>query len=76
MLLPQFYGLSEGDVVLHGDQGAAKFGAFWVKDGAVVGAFLEGGSPEENAALKAVVVKRPPAPADLAQRGLAFALAA
>jgi monodehydroascorbate reductase (NADH) len=72
----QFYGLSEGDVVMHGDQSAGKFGAFWVKDGRVVGAFLEGGSDEENAAIKKTVVARAAAPADLEQQGLAFALSA
>ncbi|KAI3437605.1 hypothetical protein D9Q98_000057 [Chlorella vulgaris] len=70
----QFYGLSEGNVVMHGDQSAGKFGAFWVKDGRVVGAFLEGGSDEENAAIKKTVVARAAAPADLEQQGLAFAL--
>jgi len=63
--------------VRHGDLAAspAKFGAYWVKDGQVVGAFLEGGSPEENAAIKKAVQQRPAAPADLAQQGLGFALA-
>ncbi|KAL4433983.1 hypothetical protein ABPG75_000424 [Micractinium tetrahymenae] len=70
----QFYGLSEGEVVRHGDPASGKFGAYWVKDGAVVGAFLEGGSAKENAAIKKAVVARPAAPSDLAQQGLAFAL--
>ncbi|PSC73208.1 monodehydroascorbate reductase [Micractinium conductrix] len=73
----QFYGLSEGDMVLHGDMASspAKFGAYWVKDGAVVGAFLEGGSNDDNAAIMKAVVARAAAPADLAQQGLAWALA-
>ena len=54
----QFYGLNEGECVIHGDTSAAKFGAYWVKEGAVVGAFLEGGTNEENAAIKKVVVAR------------------
>lgn len=71
----QFYGLSEGECVRHGDPATGKFGAFWVKDGAVVGAFLEGGAGEENDAIKKAVVQRAAAPADLAQQGLAFAQA-
>lgn len=63
-------------MVHFGDTAAGKFGAFWVKGGKVVGAFLESGTPEENAAIKAVAVRQPAAPADLAQQGLAFALAA
>ena len=74
MPFPQFYGLSEGEVVLHGDQAAGKFGAYWVQGGAVVGAFLEGGSGEENAAIQKAVAARAAAPPDLAQQGLAFAL--
>ena len=72
----QFYGLSEGECVVHGDVSAAKFGAYWVKDGKVMGAFLEGGSADENAAIKKVVVARTAAPADLKQQGIAFALSA
>lgn len=72
----QFYGLGEGEVTHFGDFAAGKFGGFWVKDGKVVGAFLESGSPEENAAIKKVAQAQPAAPADLAQQGLAFALSA
>ena len=72
----QFYGLSEGaEVVPFGDQAAAKFGAFFVTGGKVVGAFLEGGSAEENAAIKRVAAAQPAAPADLGVQGLGFALA-
>lgn len=39
----------------------------------VVGAFLEGGTPEETAAIKKVADKRPPAPADIDALGLEFA---
>lgn len=53
----------------------ATFGTFWVRGGKVVGAFLEGGSPEDTAALKACVETQPPAPADLGAQGLAFARA-
>lgn len=72
----QFYGLSEGEVVHFGDVSSGKFGAFWVNGGKVVGGFLESGSPEENTAIKKVAQAQPAAPADLAQQGLAFALAA
>jgi monodehydroascorbate reductase (NADH) len=54
---------------------AAVFGTWWVRGGTVVGGFLEGGSPEDGAALKAAVEAQPPAPADLADQGLAFARA-
>ncbi|KAJ0249568.1 Monodehydroascorbate reductase 3 [Hirschfeldia incana] len=48
----QFYGDNVGQSVLFGDNDPnspkAKFGTYWVKDGKVVGAFLEGGVEEEN----------------------------
>ena len=70
----QFYGLALGSVVHYGDQSSGKFGAFWVNDGKVVGGFLEGGSAEENNAIKKVAVEQPTAPADLATQGLDFAV--
>jgi len=39
----------------------------------VVGAFLESGSGEENAAMKKVADLRPDAPSNLESEGLAFA---
>ena len=42
-------------------------------DGKVVGAFLEAGTPEENALIKKVALERPSAPANLASLGLEFA---
>lgn len=89
----QFYGQSDGadDVITFGDLSAAaaaaaaapggqapKFGAYFVKGGAVVGAFVEGPSGEESAALKAVVRARPAAPeaAVLSAEGAAWAVAA
>jgi monodehydroascorbate reductase (NADH) len=89
----QFYGTSEGaDAVITwgdatpaaaaaaaggGDQ-APKFGAYWVKGGAVVGAFVEGAGGEEGTALKAVVRARAAAPsaAVLGSEGVAWAVAA
>lgn len=52
-----------------------KFGTYWIKDGKVVGAFLEAGTPEENKAIAKVARLQPPI-ADvnqLAIEGLAFA---
>lgn len=75
----QFYGDNIGDTVLFGDNDPAsakpKFGAYWIKDGKVVGAFLEAGSPEENKAI-AKVAKVQPAVKDielLKKEGLVFA---
>lgn len=51
------------------------FGSYWVKDGKVVGTFLEGGSPDENKAI-AKVAKAQPAADNLdvlAKEGLEFA---
>ena len=39
----------------------------------VVGAFLEGGTPEETAAIKKVADERPTAPSDIDMLGLDFA---
>lgn len=71
----QFYGRNEGETVVFGDKSAGKFGAFWVDGGKVVGAFLESGSPEENASLKKLALEEPPAPPTehLAAEGLQFA---
>ncbi|CAD7694763.1 unnamed protein product [Ostreobium quekettii] len=74
----QFYGTNKGKSVMFGDKGAAKFGMYWLAEGRVVGAFLEGGSAEEFGWIKAVALRRPEAPATeerLAAKGLAFAAA-
>ncbi|GJT29680.1 monodehydroascorbate reductase [Tanacetum coccineum] len=46
--------LVNGDTVIFGDHDPSsakpKFGSYWIKDGKVVGAFLEGGAAEENQA--------------------------
>ncbi|KAG5126300.1 hypothetical protein JHK82_027135 [Glycine max] len=75
----QFYGDNVGDTVLFGDNNPAsskpKFGTYWIKDGKVVGVFLEGGTPEENQAIAKVAKVQPPV-ADvnqLAKEGLSFA---
>lgn len=74
----QFYGDNVGDTVLFGDNNPstpnAKFGTYWIKDGKIVGAFLEGGSPDENKAIAKVARAQPPVEdVDLAKEGLAFA---
>ncbi|KAL6336604.1 hypothetical protein AAG906_035918 [Vitis piasezkii] len=75
----QFYGDNVGETVLFGDNNPAspkaKFGTYWIKDGKVVGAFLEGGTPEENTAI-AKVARLQPAVENLDQltnEGLTFA---
>jgi monodehydroascorbate reductase (NADH) len=88
----QFYGQLDGaeQVVTWGTLDAAaaaaaaapggpspKFGAYWIKGGKVVGAYIEGPSVEESAALKAVAAAAPAAPADVAElkvQGVAWAL--
>ncbi|CAN6577460.1 unnamed protein product [Malus baccata var. baccata] len=60
----QFYGDNVGETVLFGDSNPAtpkaKFGSYWIKDGKVIGAFLEGGTPEENKAIAKVAKAQPP----------------
>lgn len=67
------------DTVLFGDSDPTsakpKFGSYWIKDGKIYGAFLEGGSPDENKAI-AKVARVQPAVSDknvLTQEGLQFA---
>ncbi|KAK8632464.1 hypothetical protein V6N13_072855 [Hibiscus sabdariffa] len=52
-----------GDTVLFGDNNPQspkpKFGTYWIKDGKVVGAFLEGGSAEENQAIAKIAKLQP-----------------
>ncbi|KAG8374141.1 hypothetical protein BUALT_Bualt11G0100000 [Buddleja alternifolia] len=75
----QFYGDNVGDTVLFGDSNPTspthKFGSYWIKDGKVVGAFLESGTPEENKAIAKVARVQPAASTldQLAKEGLAFA---
>ncbi|XP_062166649.1 monodehydroascorbate reductase, seedling isozyme [Alnus glutinosa] len=75
----QFYGDNVGDSVLFGDNNPEspnpKFGSYWIKDGKVVGAFLESGSPEENKAIAKVARVQPPVEnLDLlTKEGLSFA---
>lgn len=65
--------------MLFGDNNPAspkpKFGSYWIKDGKLVGAFLEGGTPEENKAIAKVTRIQPPVDGldQLKSEGLAFA---
>ena len=75
----QFYGDNFGETVLFGDNDPAspspKFGSYWIKDGKVVGVFLEAGTPEENKAIAKVARLQPPVEGleQLKEEGLAFA---
>ncbi|XP_061340219.1 monodehydroascorbate reductase, seedling isozyme-like [Gastrolobium bilobum] len=75
----QFYGDNVGETVLFGDNNPEspnrKFGTYWIKDGKVVGAFLEGGTPEENKSIAKVARVQPPVENldQLAKEGLSFA---
>lgn len=87
----QFYGQLDADeIVSWGDLSAAaaqasaapggpapKFGAYFIKGGKIVGAFIEGASAEESAALKALTAVPTPAPEDLSvlkEQGIAWPL--
>ncbi|KAK6943998.1 FAD/NAD(P)-binding domain [Dillenia turbinata] len=75
----QFYGDNVGDTVLFGNNDPKapkpKFGTYWIKDGKVVGAFLEGGSPDENKAIAKVARVQPAVSSlmELEKEGLTFA---
>lgn len=74
----QFYGDNVGETVLFGDSDPSsathKFGQYWIKDGKIVGAFLESGTPEENKAIAKVAKVQPAATLDqLAEEGIGFA---
>lgn len=75
----QFYGDNVGETVMFGDNDPAsakpKFGSYWIKDGKLLGAFLEGGSPDENKTI-AKLARLQPQVTDLeqlAKEGLSFA---
>lgn len=75
----QFYGDNDGENVIFGDRTptspAHKFGSYWIKDGKVVGAFLESGTPEENQAMAKIARVQPSVDSldELADEGLTFA---
>ncbi|ERN19470.1 hypothetical protein AMTRI_Chr09g42430 [Amborella trichopoda] len=75
----QFFGDNVGETVLFGDANPSspkpKFGSYWIKDGKVIGVFLEGGTPEENKAIATVARVQPPVDSldELQKEGLNFA---
>ncbi|KAA3486753.1 monodehydroascorbate reductase, seedling isozyme-like [Gossypium australe] len=75
----QFYGDNVGESLYFRDNNPLspkpKFGSYWIKDGKVVGAFLEGGTPEENKAIAKVSRLNPPVGNldQLKKEGLSFA---
>ncbi|KAG7581119.1 FAD/NAD-linked reductase dimerization domain superfamily [Arabidopsis suecica] len=74
-----FYGDNVGESVLFGDNDPKsrkpKFGTYWVKDGKVVGVFLEGGTQEEHKAIAKVARAQPSVESldVLSEEGLSFA---
>lgn len=74
----QFYGDNVGETVLFGDNDPTsakpKFGSFWIKDGKLIGAFLEGGNPDENKAIAKAAREQPVVESVevLAKDGLSF----
>lgn len=68
-----------GETILFGDSDPTsskpKFGSYWIKDGKVLGAFLEGGSPDENKVIAKVAKTQPPVAnlEELKKDGLQFA---
>ncbi|XP_073309831.1 monodehydroascorbate reductase-like [Primulina huaijiensis] len=76
----QFYGDNVGDTVLFGEHDPIspthKFGTYWIKNGKLVGAFLESGTPEENKAIANLARVQPSVDSldQLATEGLSFAL--
>nr|KJB81896.1 hypothetical protein B456_013G166500 [Gossypium raimondii] len=75
----QFYGDNVGETLFFRDDNPLspkpKFGSYWIKDGKIVGAFLEGGTPEENKAIAKVSRLNPPVENldQLKKEGLSFA---
>ncbi|KAG6580684.1 Monodehydroascorbate reductase, partial [Cucurbita argyrosperma subsp. argyrosperma] len=75
----QFYGDNVGEAILFGDNNPEsaepKFGTYWVKDGKVVGVFLEGGTADEYKAIAKLARVQPSVESldQLAKEGLSFA---
>lgn len=70
----QFFGDNAGEVVHFGDFSGKSFGAYWVKDGQLVGSFLEGGNKEEYEALARATRLKPSVEilTELESKGLSF----
>ncbi|KAL0792651.1 hypothetical protein Bca101_064028 [Brassica carinata] len=72
----QFYGDHVGEVVHFGDYEEGRvFGAYWVKEGHLVGSFLEGGTKEEYETISKAIQLRPAVGdmEELGREGLGFA---
>eukprot|EP01025_Chloroclados_australasicus_P005877 TRINITY_DN1188_c2_g1_i1.p2 TRINITY_DN1188_c2_g1~~TRINITY_DN1188_c2_g1_i1.p2 ORF type:complete len:496 (-),score=80.67 TRINITY_DN1188_c2_g1_i1:308-1795(-) len=72
----KFYGISEGDVVHFGDYKKPPFGAYWIRDGKIVGAFMEGPDAKMSEAMAKITRERPDAPAAkvLEKQGINYAI--
>eukprot|EP01023_Acetabularia_acetabulum_P065902 TRINITY_DN879_c0_g1_i1.p1 TRINITY_DN879_c0_g1~~TRINITY_DN879_c0_g1_i1.p1 ORF type:complete len:445 (-),score=89.43 TRINITY_DN879_c0_g1_i1:164-1498(-) len=55
----KFFGSSKGDPVHFGDYEKRPFGAYWVKDGKVIGVFMEGADDQMTRAMKKVALEQP-----------------
>ncbi|EGD83431.1 hypothetical protein PTSG_04038 [Salpingoeca rosetta] len=56
----KFYGVNEGDIMHFGVLAEGeKYGAVWVRDGQIVGTFLDNGTPDEHERFKHVARERP-----------------
>lgn len=71
----QFYGDNVGEAVHFGDFPNGRFGAYWVNEGRIIGAFLEGGAKEDYEAIAKVVKTKAKVSAvrELEKLGLEFA---
>ncbi|XP_056699407.1 monodehydroascorbate reductase 4, peroxisomal isoform X2 [Spinacia oleracea] len=72
----QFYGDNTGEIIHFGDYSGKCFGAYWVKDGILVGSFLEGGNKEEYEALSRATRLKPSVDnlTELENKGLSFSV--
>eukprot|EP01023_Acetabularia_acetabulum_P012221 TRINITY_DN1571_c0_g2_i1.p1 TRINITY_DN1571_c0_g2~~TRINITY_DN1571_c0_g2_i1.p1 ORF type:complete len:453 (-),score=98.52 TRINITY_DN1571_c0_g2_i1:435-1730(-) len=72
----KFFGSSDGEPVHFGDYEKRPFGAYWVKDGKVVGVFMEGADDKMTQAMKKVAADRPDFSSieELEKMGIDFAI--
>eukprot|EP01023_Acetabularia_acetabulum_P041787 TRINITY_DN4094_c0_g1_i2.p1 TRINITY_DN4094_c0_g1~~TRINITY_DN4094_c0_g1_i2.p1 ORF type:complete len:641 (+),score=95.67 TRINITY_DN4094_c0_g1_i2:745-2667(+) len=73
----KFFGSSDGEVIHFGNFSTPPFGAYWVKDGKVVGVFMEGADGKATDAMKKVAKERPAygSVLELEKKGIDFAIA-
>eukprot|EP01023_Acetabularia_acetabulum_P051078 TRINITY_DN560_c0_g1_i2.p1 TRINITY_DN560_c0_g1~~TRINITY_DN560_c0_g1_i2.p1 ORF type:complete len:474 (-),score=131.98 TRINITY_DN560_c0_g1_i2:289-1710(-) len=73
----KFFGSSEGEPVHFGNYTKGPFGAYWVKDGKIVGVFMEGADGKQTDAMKKVAKEQPAygSVAELEKKGIDFAVA-